>query len=138
MAFAMAGAVGTSAYSAVPEAPKGPFFLGILSVITSILGISLALGTLNLAKPSVFVIDCSAIFDIEYTALKMLTEAEERLERDGITLWLAALNPNVFAAVSRSKLGEKLGRARMFFNLQAAVERYQQAKPAPTRGQGAA
>jgi len=90
------------------------------------------------AKPSVFVIDCSAIFDIEYTALKMLTEAEERLERDGITLWLAALNPNVFAAVSRSKLGEKLGRARMFFNLQAAVERYQQAKPAPTRGQGAA
>jgi high affinity sulfate transporter 1 len=90
------------------------------------------------AKPSVIVIDCSAIFDIEYTALKMLAEAEERLERDGITLWLAALNPNVFGAVSRSKLGEKLGRERMFFNLQAAVERYQQAKPAPARGQGAA
>jgi high affinity sulfate transporter 1 len=89
-------------------------------------------------KPSVIVIDCSAIFDIEYTALKMLAEAEERLERDGITLWLAALNPNVFGAVSRSKLGEKLGRERMFFNLQAAVERYQQAKPAAKRGQGAA
>jgi SulP family sulfate permease len=89
------------------------------------------------AKPVVIVIDCSAIFDIEYTALKMLTEAEERLQRDGITLWLAALNPNVFAAVSRSKLGEELGRERMFFNLQAAVERYQ-TKPATTRGQGAA
>lgn len=90
------------------------------------------------AKPSVIVIDCSAIFDIEYTALKMLAEAEERLERDGITLWLAALNPNVFGAVSRSKLGEKLGREQMFFNLQAAVERYEQTKPAPARGQGAA
>jgi sulfate permease, SulP family len=81
-------------------------------------------------KPVVIVIDCSAIFDIEYTALKMLTESEEKLQRDGITLWLAALNPNVFTAVSRSKLGEKLGRERMFFNLQAAVERYQQTKPA--------
>jgi SulP family sulfate permease len=89
-------------------------------------------------KPVVITIDCSAIFDIEYTALKMLTEAEERLQRDGITLWLAALNPNVFAAVSRSKLGETLDRERMFFNLQAAVERYQQTTPATTRSQSAA
>jgi SulP family sulfate permease len=89
------------------------------------------------AKPAVLVIDCSAIFDIEYTALKMLTEADERLQRDGTTLWLAALNPNVFAAMSRSKLGEKLGRERMFFNLQAAVERYQ-TKLATARSQGAA
>ncbi len=90
------------------------------------------------ANPVVIVIDCSAIFDIEYTALKMLTEAEERLRRDGIALWLAALNPDVFKAVSRSKLGEKLGRERMFFNLQAAVERYQQTKPATARGNVAA
>ena len=89
------------------------------------------------AKPIAIVIDCSAIFDIEYTALKMLTEADERLRRDGITLWLAALNPNVFAAVSRSKLGETLGRERMFFNLQAAVERYQ-SKPSTERSQSAA
>ena len=89
------------------------------------------------AKPAVLVVDCSAIFDIEYTALKMLTEADERLQRDGTTLWLAALNPNVFAAMSRSKLGEKLGRERMFFNLQAAVEQYQ-TKLATARSQGAA
>ena len=38
------------------------------------------------AKPSVILLDCSAIFDIEYTALKMLAEAEERLRRDGIML----------------------------------------------------
>jgi SulP family sulfate permease len=93
---------------------------------------------LEQAKPSVVVIDGSAIIDIEYTALKMLTEAEERLQQDGVTLWLAALNPNVFTTVSRSKLGEKLGRDRMFFNLQAAIERYQQPKTAATRGKGAA
>ena len=35
------------------------------------------------AKPKVVVIDCSALVDLEYTALKMLTEAEERLRGDG-------------------------------------------------------
>jgi len=33
------------------------------------------------------VIDCSALTDLEYTALKRVTEAEERARRDGITLW---------------------------------------------------
>jgi MFS superfamily sulfate permease-like transporter len=76
------------------------------------------------AKPSVVVIDCSALIDLEYTALKMLTEAEERLRRDGVTLWLAALNPDVLAVVKRSGIGAILGRERMFFNLQRAVEKY--------------
>lgn len=75
-------------------------------------------------RPSVVVIDCSSIIDFEYTALKMLAEAEENLRRDGVTLWLAALNPKVFAAVSRSRVGQVLGRERMFSNLQKAVERY--------------
>ena len=78
------------------------------------------------AKPSVVVIDCSALFDIEYTALKMFTEGEERLRADGIELWLAALNPTVLEVVKNSRLGEVLGEQRMFFNVQTAVERYQQ------------
>jgi len=78
-------------------------------------------------KPSVVLIDFSAVFDIEYTALKMLAEAEEKLRRDGITLWLAALTPDVLAVVQRSGIGEVLGRERMFFNLQMAVEKYEQA-----------
>jgi MFS superfamily sulfate permease-like transporter len=86
-------------------------------------------------KPSVIVIDCSAVIDIEYTALKMLAEAEENLQRDGITLWLAALNPKVFETVSRSRIGDALGRERMFFNLQAAVERYEQSRTADKRDQ---
>ena len=78
------------------------------------------------AQPSVVLIDFSAVFDIEYTALKMLTEAEAKLRGDGIALWLAALNPEALAVVRRSKLGETLGRERLFFNLQGAVEHYRQ------------
>ena len=76
-------------------------------------------------RPSVVVIDCSALIDIEYTALKMMTEAEEKLRADGIELWLAALNPAVLEVVKNSRLGEVLGQQRMFFNVQTAVERYQ-------------
>jgi SulP family sulfate permease len=71
-------------------------------------------------------IDCSSLIDIEYTALKMLTEAEEKLRADGIMLWLAALNPAVLEVVKNSRLGEVLGRQRMLFNVQTAVGRYQQ------------
>lgn len=78
------------------------------------------------AKPSVVILDGSAIFDIEYTALKMLEEGEEKLRRDGVEFWIAALNPNVLAAIRRSELGGRLGRERMFFTLQLALERYQQ------------
>jgi len=80
-------------------------------------------------KPSVVLIDCSALIDIEYTALKMLTEAEEKLRADGIELWLAALNPTVLEVVKNSRLGEVLGRQRMFFNVQTAVEKYQRSRP---------
>jgi len=76
------------------------------------------------AKPSIIVFDCSAVIDIEYTALKMLTEAEENLRRVGITLWLTALNPDVLEVVNRSPLGKTLGRERMLFNLETAVEKY--------------
>jgi MFS superfamily sulfate permease-like transporter len=81
---------------------------------------------LDQAQPSVVVIDCSSIIDIEYTALKMLGEAEDKLQRSGITLWLAALNPAVLTTVLRSRIGQFLGRDRMFFNVEAAVERYEQ------------
>jgi SulP family sulfate permease len=80
------------------------------------------------AKPTVVVIDCGALIDLEYTALGMLTEAEERARRDGITLWLAALNPDVRQMVERSPLGQRLGHERMLFNLESAVEKYEQMK----------
>jgi SulP family sulfate permease len=86
------------------------------------------------SKPSVVLLDCSALIDIEYTALKMLGEAEERLRGQGIILWLAALNPTVLDVVQRSKLGAALGRERMFFNVEGAVEKFEQTgRSSPTR-----
>ena len=41
-------------------------------------------------------------------------------------LWLAGLNPGVLATVRRSLLGETLGEARMFYNLEHVVTKYQE------------
>src|SRR4030095_13421477 len=62
---------------------------------------------------------------IEQAALKMLTEAEERARRDGITVWLAAFNPEVRHVVEHSPLGTIFGRDRMLFNLESAVEKFE-------------
>jgi len=76
------------------------------------------------ARPEVIILDCGAVPDIEFTALKMLIEAEERLHTNGIQLWLARLNPAALEVVQRSSLGQSLGRERMFFNVHRAVETY--------------
>jgi MFS superfamily sulfate permease-like transporter len=80
------------------------------------------------AQPRVIVVDCSAIPDFEYTALSMLTRMEDKLREQGITLWLAALNPEPLKIVERSPLGAALGHERMFFNLEQAVEAYERNK----------
>jgi SulP family sulfate permease len=77
------------------------------------------------AKPGVVALDLSGVFDLEYTALKMLTEAEKRQREHGVMLWLVGLNPEVLRVVQHSELGETLGRERMFFNLEWAVEAFQ-------------
>lgn len=79
---------------------------------------------LDQAKPQVVVLDLSRVFDIEYSALKMLIEGEENLRQRGILLWLAGLNPEVLQMAQRSTLGETLGRERMLFDLEIAVERF--------------
>jgi sulfate permease, SulP family len=77
------------------------------------------------ARPRVIVLECSAIPDIEYTALTMLTEAEQKLRERGISLWLAALNPEALKVIERSPLRAVLGRERMFFNLHQAIEAWE-------------
>jgi high affinity sulfate transporter 1 len=76
------------------------------------------------SHPKVVALDLSGVSDLEYTALKMLTEAEKRNRDHGLTLWLVGLQPTVLATVQRSPLGRTLGRERMFFNLEQAVARY--------------
>jgi hypothetical protein len=70
-------------------------------------------------------LDLGGVYDLEYTALRMLTEAEKREREHGVLLWLVGLNPGVLAMVQRSPLGATLGRERMFFTLEQAVARYQ-------------
>jgi hypothetical protein len=59
----------------------------------------------------------------EFTALKMLGEAEAKLREEGVTLWLAALSPESLGLAQGSPLGVRLGRERTFFTVPQAVER---------------
>ena len=76
------------------------------------------------AKPKALVLDLSQVYDLEYTALKMLIEAEERHRNNGVVLCLAGLNPRTLEMVRRSSLGLTLGNKRMCFNVNQALSRY--------------
>jgi anti-anti-sigma factor len=82
------------------------------------------------AAPRVVVLDLGGVFDIEYTALKMLTQAEAHFRQAGVSLWLVGLNPGVLEMVQRSPLGATLGRERMFHNLDQAVDFHRRAASA--------
>lgn len=77
------------------------------------------------ADPTVVILECSAIPDFEYTALLALCSFEEQVRKNGMELWLAALNPEAFRVVERTRLARDLGRERMFINLREAVEAYE-------------
>jgi len=76
------------------------------------------------ANPKVLLFDFSAVPNIEYTALKLLSDFEEKMREGGITLWLAALNPKALDIVKRSPLFAALGYERMFFNVERGVQAY--------------
>jgi MFS superfamily sulfate permease-like transporter len=86
-------------------------------------------------KPKVVAVDLSGVFDLEYTALKALIEAEKQLKENGISLWLIGLTPSVLQVVQRSILDETLGRGRMHFNLEMALANYLGMVPAPLDAQ---
>jgi high affinity sulfate transporter 1 len=75
-------------------------------------------------KPSVVAIDLSGVFDLEYTALRALIEAEKQLAEYGRSIWLVGLTPPVLNVIDRSSLKATLGRERMHFNLEIAVRKY--------------
>jgi high affinity sulfate transporter 1 len=76
------------------------------------------------STPNVVAIDLSGVFDLEYTALKALIEAERQFRERGITVWLVELAPGVLEVIQRSPLGETLGRERLHFNLEIAVRQH--------------
>jgi sulfate permease, SulP family len=76
------------------------------------------------AQPKVVALDLSAVFDVEYTTLKMLAEGQTRMKELGISVWLVGLAPDVLTAVRRSPFGRAVGEERMFFSLEDAVAKY--------------
>lgn len=77
------------------------------------------------ARPGVLLLDLSRVFDIEYSALQMLMESEKGLAEQGVTLWLAGLNPDVLDYVRASGFAERLGEGRMFANARAGIDHFQ-------------
>ena len=76
-------------------------------------------------NPRILALEMSAVPDLEYTALKALTTAEQKLREAGTTIWLVALNPRVRDVIDRAPLGKTLGGDRIFPTLGHALETYQ-------------
>ena len=83
------------------------------------------------ASPRVVVFDMSGVFDLEYSALKMLIEAEKRHRAAGVLLWLSGVSPEVNAVLQRSSLGRALGGERVLPNLETVVSRYAESERGP-------
>ena len=75
--------------------------------------------------PKVMILDCRAILDFEYTALKGLVDWELSLRQQGVEVWFAALNPEALAQVRRTTLAQTLGDQRLFPSLHAAVAAFE-------------
>jgi high affinity sulfate transporter 1 len=80
---------------------------------------------IEVAAPQVLILDCRAILDFEYTALKALVEWELAMRQQGVEVWLAALNPESLAQVRRTTLAETLGERRLFPSLHSAVAAFE-------------
>lgn len=74
--------------------------------------------------PAVIALDLSGVPDLEYTALKMLIEAEARQRELGKRIWLVGMNPRVLEVIQRSHLADVLGRDAMHFNVEVAVNNF--------------
>jgi sulfate permease, SulP family len=79
---------------------------------------------LEIFRPHTVIIDMRAVFDLEYTALRMLTEGEKKQRELGIRLWLVGMNPEVFEMIRKSSLAAALGRQGMHLNLESAIAAY--------------
>jgi len=131
-AYAVGRKPGTETFRSLEDFPKDETFPGLLIMRSE--------GWLNFAsmpnareklrqlveyhQPQVVIYECSAITDIEYTALLGLIAAEEKMAHDGIELWLVGLNPEPFRRIRTSPLGQTLGDKRMYPNLRQAVSVY--------------
>ena len=75
-------------------------------------------------RPRVVILDCSAVIDIEFTALKMLIGFINTLRSEGVDVWMARLEPSVLDVIRRSDVHEILTDKRLFQEVELAVEAY--------------
>jgi hypothetical protein len=54
----------------------------------------------------------------------MIVQDERRFAEEGVTVWLAGLNPDVRNYIRASGLADRLGSERMFPNARAGIRRY--------------
>lgn len=73
-------------------------------------------------RPAILILDCSAITDIEYTALMGMVEWVAQMRRQGVRVILAALNPGALALVQRTSLAEALGPAGLCATVEIALD----------------
>ena len=76
------------------------------------------------SQPKIVAVHLRGVPDLEYTALKMLTEGVKRQRESGIAVWLVGMNPTVFEMIQKSQLGQMLGSDAMHFNLEIAVAKF--------------
>jgi MFS superfamily sulfate permease-like transporter len=81
------------------------------------------------SKARVVVLECSAVIDIEYTALVALADAERRLGERGVPLWLAGVNPGLLPVLARSPLAAASDPTRLFANLHKVLEAWESGTP---------
>ncbi|MCB8986049.1 MAG: sulfate permease [Ardenticatenaceae bacterium] len=130
--YALGRKPGTDVFRPLGDHPQDETFPGLLLVRTEgrlfFANISRVIDRLwvliHQDTPQVVLLDCDAIPDIEYTALKSLIDFEEQLQNAGIVLWLAKLNPEALYMIRHSSLAKKLGDERMYVNCEQAVEAY--------------
>lgn len=70
------------------------------------------------------ILDLRGVFDLEYSALKMIVDAERRQRAAGVKLIIAAPNDEVRGMLMRSPLGKVLSAEGIYDSLDVAVEHY--------------
>jgi high affinity sulfate transporter 1 len=74
--------------------------------------------------PRVVALHMRGVPDLEFTALRVLTEGAKRHRERGIRLWLVGANPQVFEVIQRSPLAAAIGPDAIHPNLETAVAKY--------------
>jgi SulP family sulfate permease len=128
--YAMGRQPGTDIFRPVGSGQELETFPGILIVRTEgrlyFANISRVIDNLwsmvHQGAPRVLILDCNAIPDIEYTALRSLFDFEKQLHAAGILLCLAELNPAARQIIDRSLVGKTMTTERIFSTLEQAVE----------------